>query len=1041
MTTLFAATANNVSTKLAQAYSPGSGFLHVTAGDGALFPSPGSTFLRVTVVKAGKAYSPKLTSDQYTIFKVTAVVGDALTISGTLDGTTDTNSFGLLDVVEMRVTAGTLSDLHTSVNTLENAGFITGTTAQASALAPIATGSTTSRSLASRLAEFYHVRDYGAKGDGTTDDTAAIQACMNAAASTSAFGVVVFDRTPAYYRITSTLLVKTSVMGNAYPVIKMDGPTNGTGAHQIFQLKWQNMYAWTSNSVTYVQDFFIQGLVMDAQWDGNYSTFVYNVNEYDHGIAIQGVSNITIRDCRISNVVGDCINIGRTSVNSIANTPIRVLVEDCQLINPWRNGLQTGFNIDLTIRRCHVEKPGIYNFGFDIESDNNYADGTDPNTGVNVGDTTGIVIEDCYFMGTGINGTTGYPVPANAPFLQIANHNSTADIINVRVSGNTILTSTRAIGVTGAVYNVPPVTLRGFVTNLAIERNIFAGKQSSNPTTWTSPAGPLPDDYSGYIKYTRGCFSFSDNMDYNDSLYGWLFMGLSTGGRICGNTFAPQTNRRQIGVALDSGSSGDGGVANYNGPVVMTGNRFYGINSQVIAAPPNVSPATTPSVAAAIWVTGNNSAVAENHTITGNAIVNSLFGIVLDAPTVNKILIESNYIDASACQVYKNVTSTSVLVGGSNVMHGSGGNYNTLGPASVCSGNPVNMMTAGGTDRAYSDFEGATGIGWAAGANTVVSRSTLYAAHGTNSMEIKSTAAGTSVLAANSATIPNAQPGVPYYASIMIRAAANGTPRLVNLRINAYDINNTPLTWNGNLRNLPLDSTTGWTCMQLCAISPANTAKLFLSINIGTTGSFAALNECHYVDMVMLSPSGLGLAGALSNTVPWCLPGGSPQIHISGTNIAQLGTIANQELNLGSLGTAPIQLNFTPGLSGSGGTTFGDGAGNVVASVSSAGTATFNGGLVAARTTTATAYAIKTTDWLVAVTDTTAPRTVTLPDVTTVPAGKLYTIVDESGGAAAQNITVATTSAQTISGAATATINTNYGVLRIYGTGASWITI
>jgi hypothetical protein len=80
------------------------------------------------------------------------------------------------------------------------------------------------------------------------------------------------------------------------------------------------------------------------------------------------------------------------------------------------------------------------------------------------------------------------------------------------------------------------------------------------------------------------------------------------------------------------------------------------------------------------------------------------------------------------------------------------------------------------------------------------------------------------------------------------------------------------------------------------------------------------------------------------------------------------------------------------------------------------------------------------TDELVAYTTLTAARAVTLPDATLVPRGRMITVKDEAGTAATNNLTVGTTGGQTIDGAATKVINTAFGFLRVYSSGAQWFT-
>lgn len=85
-------------------------------------------------------------------------------------------------------------------------------------------------------------------------------------------------------------------------------------------------------------------------------------------------------------------------------------------------------------------------------------------------------------------------------------------------------------------------------------------------------------------------------------------------------------------------------------------------------------------------------------------------------------------------------------------------------------------------------------------------------------------------------------------------------------------------------------------------------------------------------------------------------------------------------------------------------------------------------------------YTIEKEDYYVGVTDTSAPRTITLPPLDSVPLWVEYIVKDESAGAGANNITIDGDGAETIDGAATKVINSNYGVFRLLRGETAWFT-
>src|SRR5512135_2181617 len=122
---LFDTHVDNVSTKVGvSGYTAGSGSMVLVLNGGLFFPALGTgEFYKITVIQAAFAYVPSAPVTTYTIFKVTSVSGDTLTIDSAIEGTTD-RDYDYLDVVEIRVTAGTHDTIDNAIMGL-NAAFVT----------------------------------------------------------------------------------------------------------------------------------------------------------------------------------------------------------------------------------------------------------------------------------------------------------------------------------------------------------------------------------------------------------------------------------------------------------------------------------------------------------------------------------------------------------------------------------------------------------------------------------------------------------------------------------------------------------------------------------------------------------------------------------------------------------------------------------------------------------------------------------------------------------------------------------------------------
>ncbi len=143
-------------------------------------------------------------------------------------------------------------------------------------------------SVQAKLREYVSVKDFGAVGDGVTDDTAAIQATLNSG------GQVEF--VSGTYLITSTLNIPsdTKLVGNGKDTaIKL---ANGANTHMLQNVNYRS---GSNDNIT------IDGLVID----GNVANQTNNGAYDKHGIRFNNTTNVVVSNCIVKNVGTDCINL------------------------------------------------------------------------------------------------------------------------------------------------------------------------------------------------------------------------------------------------------------------------------------------------------------------------------------------------------------------------------------------------------------------------------------------------------------------------------------------------------------------------------------------------------------------------------------------------------------------------------------------------------------------------------------------------------------------------------------------------------------
>jgi hypothetical protein len=174
----------------------------------------------------------------------------------------------------------------------------------------------TARTIDSKLKEVVSVKDFGAVGDGTTNDSAAIQAA--AAAAVAAGARLWIPKTSSFYAVSSTAISVTLANGQGL-VIESDGAElrrniNSGGSIINAACTSSETAALGTNTFLVVRGLTLDGRGVPEQW-----TETNPANLVTLTAISTSVEYLTIQGCRFNKIYGYGINSGGAYQSEVSN--------------------------------------------------------------------------------------------------------------------------------------------------------------------------------------------------------------------------------------------------------------------------------------------------------------------------------------------------------------------------------------------------------------------------------------------------------------------------------------------------------------------------------------------------------------------------------------------------------------------------------------------------------------------------------------------------------------------------------------------------
>lgn len=261
--------------------------------------------------------------------------------------------------------------------------------------------------------DMLNVRDFGAKGDSTTDDTAAIQAALDAA-STRGISAVLFPT--GTYKVSAT-----TADNNFFAALTVHSGQRLLFDAATLQLTANGYDFYAVLNIHNVNNVTVEGGLTII---GDRESHTATTGESGHGIRIVNSHNVHVSDVNIRYTWGDGVCVGGNG--TMAEISQNVTLERIRTYKCSRNGLSIIEADGVVVRDCDFTCTDrtAPQYGIDVEP--------------NLGTATNITIENVRMLDNGIGGFALYTTKATLPGV--------LTLRNIETDAKTIIYTSSAAG-------------------------------------------------------------------------------------------------------------------------------------------------------------------------------------------------------------------------------------------------------------------------------------------------------------------------------------------------------------------------------------------------------------------------------------------------------------------------------------------------------------------------------------------------------------------------------------------------------------------